>query len=163
MDRSPTIGYASDNKNGESNSSPVICREKKKYRSWDEIQIGEEGGEIFEHSTLPKSMVTRLEARAEKRLDASSVDLIIKASQVRRIDAFGLANCGVVNNRDDPAWCCSSPPTVAEKGGRRVVDESGGGEGGSVGKRVECSLNKQIPKRTHYLRLYRVAGYAADA
>lgn len=90
-------------------------------------------------------------------------DLIIKASQVRRIDAFGLANCGVVNNRDDPAWCCSSPPTVAEKGGRRVVDESGEEGRGSVGKRVECSLNKQIPKRTHYLRLHRVAGYAADA
>ena len=82
---------------------------------------------------------------------------------MRRIDAFGLANCGVVNNRDDPAWCCSSPPTVAEKGGRRVVDESGEEGRGSVGKRVECSLNKQIPKRTHYLRLHRVAGYAADA
>lgn len=33
LDRSPTIGYASDNKNGESNSSLVICTEKKEYRS----------------------------------------------------------------------------------------------------------------------------------
>ena len=45
-----------------------------------------------------------------------------------------------------------------------LVDEGVGGEGRQRGGgSVECSLNKQIPKRTHYLRLYRVAGSAADA
>lgn len=69
---------------------------------------------------------------------------------MRRIDARGLANCSLVNNGDDLLRRAVSP-SVAEGWCRR-------GD-----RRVECPLNKQIPKLAHYLRQYHVAGSAADA
>lgn len=125
-------------------------------------------------SIIPQNVIGRVDettrsrkiplARSLARVSRTSVNWIIKAGQVWRIDAPGLANCGVVNNRDDPAVLQFTG--VARKRVAELVDvgnHSCGSAGSAAGSSVECSLNKQIPKRTHYLRRHRVAGSAADA
>lgn len=88
---------------------------------------------------------------ASRPLTCTSLNWIIKPTRVRRIDARDSANCGLVNNGNDLLHR-SSPSAIEGKCRVRV--------GWPGVWRVECPLNKQIPKLAHYLRQYRVADSA---